>query len=159
MNWDAISAVAETLGTVAIFITLVYLAIQLRIANKQREIESLRNNWGGINKCCELLSESTEKASIVNRGRESLANLNDDERLVFEHIHLILLNTIEAWYMQLFATSPPGAYRNQQLDNMSRVIIYWFDYPGAQEVWSTTKHTFVPVQQFVDESLSATDKS
>ena len=46
MNWDAISAVAETAGTIAVLVTLVYLSIQMRIANKQREIESLRHKLG-----------------------------------------------------------------------------------------------------------------
>ncbi|MCG8434466.1 MAG: hypothetical protein MJA83_10580, partial [Gammaproteobacteria bacterium] len=86
MTWDAISAIAETFGTIAVFVTLVYLAIQMRVANKQREIESLRHNWDGLNRCCEILCESTEKASIVNRGRESLSNLNEDERVVFEQV-------------------------------------------------------------------------
>ena len=58
MNWDAISAVAETVGSLAVLITLAYVAIQLRTANKQREIEALRHNWDGLNQLCELLSES-----------------------------------------------------------------------------------------------------
>lgn len=34
MNWDAIGAIAETIGSVAILITLAYLAVQVRQANK-----------------------------------------------------------------------------------------------------------------------------
>lgn len=157
MNWDAIGAIAEVFGTIAILITLVYLAVQMRLANQQRELESFRHNWDGLNQCCEMLSESPEKASIVNRGRESLSDLNDDERMVFEHMHIRMLNTIEAWYLTLLKTSPPGAYRDQQVDNISGVISYWFDYPGARDVWHTVKHTFVQVQQLVDNSISGTE--
>ena len=157
MNWDAIGAIAEVVGTIAILITLLYLAVQMRLANQQRELESFRQNWDGLNQCCEMLSESQEKASIVNRGRESLSNLNDDERMVFEYIHIRMLNTIEAWYVQLNKTSPPGAYRDQQTDNISGLISYWFDYPGARDIWNTAKHTFVPVQQLVDNSLSGAE--
>jgi hypothetical protein len=159
MNWDAISAVAETLGTVAVLITLIYLAVQMRVANKQREIESLRHNWDGLNRMCELLSESTEKAAIVNRGRESLASLTKDEQLVFEFLHIRILNTIEGWYLQLMATSPPGKYRDQQLENMAGVIVYIFNFPGSHEIWETAKHTFVPIQELFDESISRADTS
>ena len=69
-------------------VTLVYLAIQLRIANNQREIESLRHNWDGLNRICELLGESPEKASIVLRGRKSLEDPTDEERMIFEFIHI-----------------------------------------------------------------------
>ncbi len=65
-----------------------------------------------------LFSESTEKASIVLRGRESLENLTPEEYLVFEFLHIRVLNTIELWYMQLMETSSPGEYRNQQLENL-----------------------------------------
>jgi hypothetical protein len=157
MNWDAISAVAETVATIAVLVTLLYLALQMRIANKQREIESLRHNWDGLNRMCELLGESTEKASIVKRGRESLENLTDEERLVFEFMHIRVLNTIEVWYMQLMETSPPGEYRDQQLENIAGVIVYMLNYPGAQEIWGMVKHTFVPVQKLVDDAISTAE--
>jgi hypothetical protein len=159
MNWDAISAVAEAVGTIAVLITLLYLSVQLRIANKQRELESLRHNYDGINRMCELLSESTEKASIVKRGRESLENLTDEERMVFEFMHIRILNTVESWHMQLMETSPPGEYRDQQLENLAGVIVYILNYPGAQEIWGMVKHTFVPVQKLVDDALSSAETS
>ena len=159
MNWDVISAVAETVGTLTVLVTLVYLSIQMRIANKQREIESLRHNWDGLNSVCELLCESTEKASIVMRGRESLENLTGEERLVFEFMHIRILNTIEAWYLQLMETSPPGEYRDQQLENIAGVTVYMFNYPGALEIWSEIKHTFVPIQQLFDDAISSAETS
>ncbi len=154
MNWDAIGAIAEVVGTIAILITLVYLAVQIRLANTQREVESFRHNWDGLNQCCEMLIQSPERVSIVNRGRESISSLNDDERMVFEYIHIRMLNTIECWYLTLMKTSPAGAYRDQQVDNISGVIKIWFDYPGARDIWHTVKHTFVTVQQLVDNSIS-----
>jgi hypothetical protein len=159
MNWDAISAVAETVGTIVVLITLLYLSIQMRIANKQREMESLRHTYDGLNQMCELLSESTEKASIVTRGRESLENLTDEERMVFEFMHIRILNTVESWYMQLMETSPPGEYRDQQLDNITGVIVYILKYPGAQEIWGMARHTFAPVQKLVDDALSSAETS
>jgi hypothetical protein len=159
MNWDAIGAVAETVGTILVLITLIYLAVQMRIANKQREIESLRHTYDGINRVCELLSESTEKASIVLRGRESLENLSDDEQMVFEFMHIRILNTVESWYMQLMETSPTGEYRDQQPENIVALIVYFFKNPGALEIWGTAKHTFVPVQKLVDDALSSVESS
>jgi len=157
MNWDAISAVAETVGSLAVLITLAYVAIQLRTANKQREIESLRHNWDGLNQLCELLSESPEKASIVLRGRESLVDLTDEERMVFEFIHIRMLNTIEGWYLQLMQTSPPGDYREQQIRNIAGVIVFLFEYEGAREIWHSIKHTFEPIQTLFDDAISAAE--
>jgi hypothetical protein len=154
MNWDAISAVAEVVGAVAVLITLVYLTIQVRVGNKQRELEALRHNWDGINRFCELLSESTEKASIVLRGRDSLENLTPEEYLVFEFLHIRILNTIELWYMQLMETSSPGEYRDQQIENLEGVIAYLFNYQGALGIWEAARHTFVPIQDLFDTAIS-----
>jgi hypothetical protein len=158
MNWDAIGAIAETVGTVAVLITLVYLAMQLRIANKQREIESLRHNWDGLNQICGLLSESPEKASIILRGRESLQSITDAERMIFEGIHLHMLNTIEAWFLQLLETSPPGSYRDRQMENMGQIVVFLFDYPGTREFWSSMKDHFTPIQHVFDDAIPAANK-
>ena len=159
MNWDAISAVAESVGTIAVLVTLLYLSMQMRVANKQREVESLRHNWDGLSRMCELLGESTEKASIVKRGRESLESLTDEERMVFEFMHLRVFNTIEVWYLSLMETSPPGEYRDQQLENIAGVIVYVLNYPGVRDIWDMVKHTFVPVQKLVDDALSSAETS
>ena len=91
INWDAIGGVAESVGAIAVVITLVYLTIQVRVGNKQRELEALRHNWDGLNQACELFSKSTENASIVLRGRESLKSLTPEEYFVFEFLLLAVL--------------------------------------------------------------------
>jgi len=158
INWDAIGGVAESVGAVAVVITLVYLTIQVRVGNKQRELEALRHNWDGLNRTCELLSESTENASIVLRGRESLNNLSPEECFVFEFLHLRMLNTIELWYMQLMETSPPGKYRDQQVENLEGVIAYFFSYEGSLEIWNKVGHTFVPIKDLFENTISAAKK-
>jgi len=159
VNWDAIGAIAEAVGSIAVIVTLAYLAVQLRTANKQRELESHRHILDRFDHVCETFIHSTERASIVNRGRKSLSTLNDDERLIFEYIYYQQLNAIESWYMQLMKTSPPGAYRDQQLDNISGSIKSQLDYPGVRELWDKVKHLYLPVQQLVDDTLSASEKN
>ena len=35
MNWDAVGAIAEVIGAIAIFVSLVYLAVQIRQSTQQ----------------------------------------------------------------------------------------------------------------------------
>jgi hypothetical protein len=129
----------------------------LRVANKHRELESYRYNIDRLNHICESFSQSIEKASIINRGRNSLSSLNDDERLIFEYIYYQLLNTIEVWYLQLMRTSSSGTHRDQQLDNILASINTQLDYPGTRELWAKLKHQYLPVQQIIDDTLSANE--
>lgn len=154
MDWDAISAISDTVGTVAVIVTLAYLAIQLRMANKQRELDSYRDLLDRLDVACQLFSQSVERASIINRGRSSLTNLNDDERLIFEYVHYQLLNAIEAWYSQLMETSSQGVYRDQQLENIVAFVRSQLDYPGVRNFWLEVKPMYLPVQLLIDEALS-----
>ena len=154
MNWDAIGAIGEIVGALAVVVTLIYLAIQIRSSNKHSELESFRHNGDGLNQLCDMFSHSPERASIVNRGRESLANLTEDERMVFQHMHLRVLNTIESWHYQVTSTSPPGAYRDEQILNLADLVESYVDYPGTREIWSEVRHTFVPIQELVESRIS-----
>ena len=51
-------------------------------------------------------------------------------------------------------TSPPGEYRNQQIENLEEVIAYLFSHKGAQEIWEEVKHTFVPIHGLFEGAIS-----
>jgi hypothetical protein len=152
MNWDAMGAIGEIVGAAAVVATLVYLSVQIRSANRQAEIEALRHSWDGLNQFCDQLSRP-DIASIVNRGRESLANLDPDERLIFEHIHIRLLNTMESWHLQIDRTSPPGPYRDTQMGNLAGIAEGYFGFPGTRELWGVIGYYFVPIKGLVDGAL------
>ena len=40
MNWDALGAVAELLGAIAVFLTLAYLAVQIRQSSKALDLQN-----------------------------------------------------------------------------------------------------------------------
>jgi hypothetical protein len=132
MNWEAITAVGEIVGALAVVITLVYLSRQIRQANLQSEIEALRHTWDNLNQFCDALSQSKERAHLVLRGRRDLSDLDPAETLIFEHIHLRLLNTLESWHLQVERTSAPGAYKKTQLSNMAGVAAGYLGTRGRR---------------------------
>lgn len=153
MNWDAIGAIGEIIGALAVVVTLIYLSRQIRHANQQGEIEAFRHTWDNLNQFCDALSESREKASIVVRGRQDLTLLDDDEFVIFEHIHIRLLNTLESWHLQIERTSKPGAYRDGQLSNLAGIAGGYLGHPGTRELWSRIGHYFDPINGLVDGAL------
>lgn len=155
MNWEALGAIGEIVGAAAVVATLAYLSVQIRGANKQAELESLRHTYDSLNQFCDLLSSSVETASIVNRGRESLSNLTADELLMFEHMHIRLLNNLESWHLQITRTSPPGSERERQLENLAGIATGYLGFPGTRELWSRVGHYFVPIRPLVDGALTS----
>jgi hypothetical protein len=155
MNWEAAGTIGEIVGSIAVVVSLVYVSLQIRHANKQSEIDSLRHTWDGLNQICDRLSESTETASIINRGRKSLKSLDENEHLMFEHIHLRLLNTLESWYLQVTQTSKPGQYLDSQIANIEGIVAGYLDHPGTRDLWDTLRPYFETIANVVDHSLSA----
>ena len=83
MNWDALGAIAELIGAVAIIISIVYLAVQVRQTRKQlqaqaddyistRAFEAYNPVYEGGN------------ARIFRVGLETPDALNEDEAFVFD---------------------------------------------------------------------------
>ena len=155
MNWEAAGTIGEIVGSIAVVISLIYVSLQIRHANKQSEIDSLRHTWDGLNQICDRMSESKETASIINRGRNSLQSLDDDERLIFEHIHLRILNTLESWYLQVMQTSKPGPYRESQIANLEGIVAGYIGHPGTRDLWDILRPYFVSIADLVDRELSS----
>ena len=159
MNWEAIGAIAELVGAVAVVATLLYLSVQVRAVNRQSELESFRHTWDGLNQFCDVISGSRQTASVVRRGRESLPQLDAEEMLMFEHLHLRLLNTLESWQLQILRTSSPGEYRDAQLANLAVIAADYFGFAGTRELWDRLRHYFASISDLVDEALARAEES
>lgn len=153
MNWDVIGVIAELVGAFAVVITLIYLSRQVRYANEQGEIEAFRHTWDNLNQLCDIFGESTHKASIILRGREDLSSLDAQEALIFEHIHIRLLNTLESWHLQIMRMSRAGEYRESQLVNLRGIAAGYLGHPGTRELWTEIGSYFEPIRELVDEAL------
>ena len=81
MNWDAIGAVGEILGAVAVIATLIYLAKQIRQNSQAVQISALRDTTEQWNRWSEVLATSSELADIVARGNRSYNALPENEAL------------------------------------------------------------------------------
>lgn len=153
MNWVNVGVIADVVATVAVFVTLVYLSIQVRTGNKQAELEGLRHTLDGFNQWCDLIVGSKLTAAFLNRGRENLGSLDREERTQFEHLHIRFLNTLEGWYRQVDQTSRDQDYRDTQLANIETAAQVWLNHPGGREVWEIYKSAFPLVLEFVDQAL------
>ncbi|NGP75123.1 hypothetical protein G3570_00650 [Balneolaceae bacterium YR4-1] len=153
MSWEALSVVAQIASTIAVFITLIYIAIQVKIINHQRELNAFRHTYDSLNVFCDKMSQSPEIGSIIHRGRTSLEALDPGEKIVFQHIHLRLLNTLESWYVQVMRTSSRREDKELQIRNIGGLVSYYLNYPGTKDVWNNVKTTFEPIQELVENNI------
>jgi hypothetical protein len=72
MDWNAAGAVGEILGAVAVFLTLLYLAAQIRQANKMAHFETSREILAQFNACNHLIAtDATIREVLLKEGELS----------------------------------------------------------------------------------------
>ena len=80
MNWDALGAIAELLGAVAVLATLFYLARQIRQNRESVESASAETVLSNITAAFQNAATSPELGRIIFAGQENMSSLNDSER-------------------------------------------------------------------------------
>ena len=58
MNWEALGAIGELIGAVAVMATLIYLAIQIRQNTQQQEKNELSSQAAAVNASAEALRDA-----------------------------------------------------------------------------------------------------
>ena len=159
MNWEAIGVVTEIIGTLVVIITLIYLAVQVKQGNKQSELESLRHTLDGFNQYCDLIVSSKQTANLLNRGRLNIDNLDEDELMQFEHLHIRFLNTLEGWYRSVQETSRDKQYRAIQEQNIKEAIHAWLNFSGSRAVWHKFEAAFPLITDITNQTLGELDAS
>jgi len=83
MNWEALGAMGEVLGSLLVLATLIYVAIQTRDLNKQSQAEARYAFVDAVADINMVIAQNKETASVWRRGLESAEDLDADERMQF----------------------------------------------------------------------------
>ena len=83
MNWDALGAIAEFIGAVAVVSTIAYLAVQIRDSRRNAQSEAVNTVMSGWNEAIQALGANREIASIVQRALANYNELNQSEKFMF----------------------------------------------------------------------------
>ena len=139
MNWDAIAAIGEILAALAVLISILYLARQIRqgtVASISDLRQGTSQSFQGIN---ELIAGSPDLADILVRGATSRSDLSPAESVRFDCLMLNLFNIFEHVHRQESTAGILNARREEELAVVlrKRLVI-----PGVLEWWSENTGDF-----------------
>ena len=98
MNWDAISAVGEILGALAVLITLIYLARQIRLNTEEvraTRVEGTLRRHSDYNR---MLAEDKDLTRIYWAAVEDVHALSEEEKRRWLHLCSVMLRDSEVAY-------------------------------------------------------------
>lgn len=130
MNWDALGAIGEIVGAIAVVVTLLYVARQIRQANAQTQAQarySFVEAYGHMNTS---ISGNKAVASIFRKGIKGL-DLDEDEHIQFFALIGQFLNT---WSV-LYDLHEDGLLPENQWTMVRKDIITMMSEPGGRDFW------------------------
>jgi hypothetical protein len=163
MNWEAISAIGEIVSAIAVFISLIYLAIQIRQNTRQivnsidaTRLSAFERNIESGNRTREFFLTNPELSELYNRGCKSYISLNESEKFNFGLMVRNVFASIQGGYIRqrLLNHDPAGFV------GISQVVDEIISAPGVREFLKIHKLDWRPeFKHFVDERLQAISNS
>ena len=121
MNWDAISAIAELLGALAVIVTLIYLAVQLRQQNTVTKALIEQQRADSVIQLATVLSVTENRILytkvVLDRGLTP-ADLSEEE-----NIHLkIILSPLRANFENTYQQFQSGYISEEFYEDVSKQL-------------------------------------
>ena len=99
MNWDAIGAIAESIGAAAVFISLVYLAVQVRDSKKSDQIIAAAQAASAVDQWISQFVRDAELCDLYRRGTTDYESLSHEEKNRFGWLIVQFMRSIEAIWL------------------------------------------------------------
>jgi hypothetical protein len=138
VNWEAIGAVGETVGALAVLVTLVCLTVQIRQNTKAVQAAAVDSANSHVSKIREVIFANADVANMYRRGNEDPASLSEDDtiryQLLVHNIMLSLSNSIT----QASVSGLSESEAQVELSILGRVL----RTPGGRWFWGAYRHEF-----------------
>ncbi len=138
MNWDAIAAIGELAGALAVVISLLYLARQINQNTRaMRRTAAHEAVEGMLNWFSHALADP-DLTRIWTQGIESLDNLSEDEIARFALLQFNMMKVAEDIHFQhMEGAMDPGLW-----EGWSQVFQQYLGAPGSQQYWEQRRLLF-----------------
>ena len=153
MNWEAAGAIGEIIGALAVFLTLIYLALQIRQNTKAVRASAIDASISKVTSVRQSMYENAEVARIYMKGLANPDDLDEESRIRFRLLmHNILLSVSNIYSQTSFADLSTSTWESQ-LVILTRIITS----PGGRWFWKEYQMEFDEAfREQVDRLLRAT---
>ena len=139
MNWEAIGAIAELVGSLAVVITIAYLVIQVRQSSKSAKSASTNQSRAAAVEVIGAISSNTDAVKAYTQGMADRGSLEIHERVRFDLIVYQLLKVTEILFLEYNSGLLPKEVWEAQWRGVKMVL----QTSGGRESWVNTNKNLV----------------
>ena len=136
-NWDAIGAIGEVVGALAVFLTLLYLARQIKLSAAQQRSESQRSVSEEFNRIMDVFFDR-ENSRAINKAINHWEDATLEERSVLSAFMYKYCNHIQTMYLMWESgTLKEEVYLSEELAFLSMIAT-----DGGREWWNVVRSQY-----------------
>lgn len=140
MNWDAIAAISDLIAAVAVVISLIYLAVQVRSGSKSFKTGLRDSTYISLMEFNHVLLADKDLCWIFQQGARDLESLEERDRPRANHIFYSFFKLFENIYLHTLEGSV-----EQEIWIRNRQILYSYaSQPGARHYLDSRMPIFDP---------------
>ena len=149
-NLENIAYLGEIVGAVAVVISLIYLAIQVRQNTKAQRTENFSRALDRVAAMQASLSQDSDTAALFSKGVTDTANLAPNERIRFTWAMYELFGAFEFIYFAAISDEIP----DEVWQRWSAGVAFWLGFPGVRTWWDVRPIPFTDsFTEFVEALL------
>ena len=128
VNWEAIGAIGQVVGAVAVVISLIYLAREVRRNTGATHLTAMRSMHDAYNHWIQLLAQYPDLNDLYNRGIHDFESLKGADLVGFS----MLMDQLFYIYQEMYYQQLEG-HLDQRVWDMTEVPLHDINaYPGVQ---------------------------
>jgi hypothetical protein len=148
MNWQAIDAIAQFVSSIAVVLSLWYVAVQVHRSNRIAKLSAQDAATTALREVTRPFTENAEVARIWRLGLEDLDALNPEETARFFHAAFQFLKAMETIHFHHVY----GLMEEQIWRGWSNLYRHYLATPGLKFYWQRRHELFSDrFQQFIRE--------
>ena len=144
MDWEAIGAIGEIVGAVAVIATLIYLAIQIKDSARAARSAAVTDATTAMQAFYQELGSNPQTSKLFLEGMTSPEPLSEQAQFQF----LMILHSSFLGFQRSYLLAHEGTLDVGLRDSIGTAIVATNHLPGLRLYWNRRKAFFQP--EFVD---------
>jgi hypothetical protein len=148
VNWEAISAIGQVVGALAVVISLIYVASEVRRNTNATHLAAMRSMHDAFNRWIQQLGQYPDLAELYARGLHDLKSLEGTEIIRFTALlHGAFRILEEIYHLQMKGHLEKAVWRGWEA-----ALREFNALPGVQTFWRLRSHWFSDeFAKFIDQ--------
>ena len=150
MNWDAIAAISQLVGSIAVVFSVLYLGIQVHRSTRVAKLAAQDAATTALRDVTKPFAENAEMARIWRKGLEELEALSAEEKARFFHALFQFLKAFESIHYHFVY----GLMDQETWRGWCGLLEHYVASPGVEHYWRLRHDLFSKRFQKFVETLS-----